>query len=66
MSLAEYVDVDAFRKEGIITMKYRQPRCPGCNEQRPFDERSFIQKMGCCRPCDIETRPAIYRKGESA
>ena len=60
MSLGEFCIVE----DGLIRLEYRYPVCPVCNAQRPFDERSFIQKMNCCRPCDIEMRPAIYRKGE--
>lgn len=60
MSLGEFCIVE----DGLIRLEYRYPVCPVCNAQRPFDERSFIQKMNCCRPCDMEMRPAIDRKGE--
>ena len=60
MSLAEFCIVE----DGVLRLRYDYPLCPVCNGERPFDERNFIRKMGCCRPCDTENRPALFRKGE--
>ena len=52
MSLGEFVDIDAFRNEGIITMRYRHPFCSTCGAERPQTEWRFLWMHGMtCHVC---------------
>ena len=55
-------DEDALKEEGILRLRRIYPRCPLCNEERPYDERKFISVAGMCQRCDERIRPAIWRK----
>ena len=55
-------DEDALKEEGVLRLRRIYPRCPVCNEERPYDERKFISVYGMCQRCDERIRPAIWRK----
>lgn len=59
MSLAEFIDMDEFLENRVLTLKYISPVCPRCHRECPQGERHYINVYGSCENC------VSRRKGEN-